>query len=44
MPFAGEMLPASTFKSFRAEGFVALLVVRVVRLTLFRRSCLLRET
>jgi len=43
-PFAGEMLPASTFRKFRAEGFVVLLVVRVFRLTLFRRSRLLGET
>jgi len=37
-------MPASTFKTVRAEGFVVLLVVSVVRLTLFRRSCLLGET
>jgi hypothetical protein len=35
------MMPASTFRNVRAEGFVVLLVVRVFRLTLFRRSRLL---
>ena len=37
-------MPASTFKTVRAEGFVVVLVVRVARLTLFRRSRLLGET
>ena len=39
--FARETLPASTVVSVRAEGFVVLRVVSLLRLTRFRRSCLL---